>query len=131
MIYPLLCIELFSLPSKIDVYSVLFFLFLILTYINLFISCFHGTFFLLFTQQHTTHTTHTTTTTTTTQTGAGKTTFLSQLSLDLCDQGVNTLWGSFEIKNIQLIKKMLMQYAGEDLGDPMKLNDGTSSDDDC
>ena len=24
-----------------------------------------------------------------------------------------------------------MQYAGEDLGDPMKLNDGTSSDDDC
>ena len=58
-------------------------------------------------------------------TGAGKTTFLSQLSLDLCDQGVNTLWGSFEIKNIQLMKKMLLQYAGEDLGDPTKLNDGT------
>ena len=45
-------------------------------------------------------------------TGAGKTTFLSQVSLDLCNQGVNTLWGSFEIKNIQLMKKMLMQYAG-------------------
>jgi twinkle protein len=46
-------------------------------------------------------------------TGAGKTTFLSQMSLDLCQQGVNTLWGSFEIKNIQLMKKMLMQYAGD------------------
>ena len=45
-------------------------------------------------------------------TGAGKTTFLSQVSLDLCKQGVNTLWGSFEIKNMQLMKKMISQYAG-------------------
>jgi twinkle protein len=52
-------------------------------------------------------------------TGAGKTTFLSQVSLDLCNQGVNTLWGSFEIKNIQLMKKMLTQYAGN----PNVLND--------
>lgn len=32
-------------------------------------------------------------------TGCGKTTLLSQMSLDLCQQGVCTLWGSFEIKN--------------------------------
>lgn len=32
-------------------------------------------------------------------TGSGKTTFLSQLSLDFLAQGVPTLWGSFEIKN--------------------------------
>jgi twinkle protein len=30
--------------------------------------------------------------------GVGKTTFLSQLSLDYLCQGVPTLWGSFEIK---------------------------------
>jgi len=43
-------------------------------------------------------------------TGSGKTTFLSQLSLDLAEQGVNTLWGSFEIKNQRLLKKLLHQY---------------------
>lgn len=32
-------------------------------------------------------------------TGSGKTTFLSQLSLDFLSQGVPTLWGSFEIAN--------------------------------
>jgi len=32
-------------------------------------------------------------------TGSGKTTFLSQLSLDFLSQGVPTLWGSFEIRN--------------------------------
>ena len=31
--------------------------------------------------------------------GSGKTTFLSQLSIDFLTQGVPTLWGSFEIKN--------------------------------
>jgi ABC-type polysaccharide/polyol phosphate transport system ATPase subunit len=31
--------------------------------------------------------------------GSGKTTFLSQLSLDFLSQGVPTLWGSFEIRN--------------------------------
>jgi len=44
-------------------------------------------------------------------TGSGKTTLLSQLSLDYCMQGVNTLWGSFEIKNSRLAKKMLFQHA--------------------
>ena len=44
-------------------------------------------------------------------TGSGKTTLLSQLSLDYCCQGVNTLWGSFEIKNTRLAKKMLFQHA--------------------
>ncbi|KCV72545.1 hypothetical protein, variant [Fonticula alba] len=45
-------------------------------------------------------------------TGSGKTSFLSQLSLDYCVQGVSTLWGSFEIRNSRLAKKMISQYAG-------------------
>ena len=44
-------------------------------------------------------------------TGSGKTTFLSESSLDLCLQGVKTLWGSFEIKNARLCKLMLTQFA--------------------
>jgi len=48
-------------------------------------------------------------------TGIGKTTILSQLTLDYCSQGVNTLWGSFEIKNHRLAKKMICQLAGKDL----------------
>ena len=45
-------------------------------------------------------------------TGSGKTTFLSELSLDLCLQGVKTLWGSFEIKNLRLLNTLMHQYAG-------------------
>ncbi|KAG0163936.1 hypothetical protein DFQ28_011018, partial [Apophysomyces sp. BC1034] len=48
-------------------------------------------------------------------TGAGKTTVISQLSLDYCKSGVPTLWGSFEIQNKRLAKKMLYQFAGKDL----------------
>ncbi|EDO43259.1 predicted protein, partial [Nematostella vectensis] len=48
-------------------------------------------------------------------TGAGKTTLLSELSLDLCQSGVNTLWGSFEIRNVRLIKTMLNQLSGINL----------------
>lgn len=48
-------------------------------------------------------------------TGAGKTTIISQLSLDYCQSGVPTLWGSFEILNKRLAKKMLFQYAGKDI----------------
>ncbi|ETV87248.1 hypothetical protein H257_02207 [Aphanomyces astaci] len=48
-------------------------------------------------------------------TGCGKTTLLSQLSLDWCAQGVSTLWGSFEIKNTRLVHKMLTQMAGRSL----------------
>ena len=44
-------------------------------------------------------------------TGCGKTTFVSEYSLDLCMQGVPTLWGSFEIKNIRLLKMMMTQYS--------------------
>eukprot|EP01133_Synstelium_polycarpum_P014161 gene14161-16690_t len=44
-------------------------------------------------------------------TGIGKTTLLSQLSLDFCTQGTRTLWGSFEIKVARLAKKMMSQYA--------------------
>ncbi|KAI9483413.1 MAG: P-loop containing nucleoside triphosphate hydrolase protein [Benjaminiella poitrasii] len=48
-------------------------------------------------------------------TGAGKTTIASQLSLDFCKSGVPTLWGSFEIMNKRLAKKMLYQFAEMDL----------------
>ncbi|KAK7122424.1 hypothetical protein R3I94_019516 [Phoxinus phoxinus] len=44
-------------------------------------------------------------------TGSGKTTFISECALDLCMQGVNTLWGSFEINNVRLAKIMLTQFA--------------------
>jgi twinkle protein len=40
----------------------------------------------------------------------GKTTFLGQTSLDLVEQGINVLWGSFEIKNTRLMHKLLQQY---------------------
>lgn len=53
-------------------------------------------------------------------TGCGKTTLLSQLSIDLCGQGVSTLWGSFEIKNTRLIHKMLNQLAGRSLQGDIK-----------
>ncbi|KAF7657425.1 hypothetical protein LDENG_00026790 [Lucifuga dentata] len=44
-------------------------------------------------------------------TGSGKTTFISEMALDLCMQGVNTLWGSFEINNVRLAKIMLTQFS--------------------
>ncbi|XP_030060638.1 twinkle mtDNA helicase [Microcaecilia unicolor] len=44
-------------------------------------------------------------------TGSGKTTFISEYALDLCTQGINTLWGSFEINNVRLAKVMLTQFA--------------------
>lgn len=46
-------------------------------------------------------------------TGAGKTTVLSQISLDYCMQGIRTLWGSFEIKNARLGQIMLQQLSRE------------------
>ncbi|XP_071447196.1 mitochondrial DNA helicase [Hetaerina americana] len=48
-------------------------------------------------------------------TGSGKTTFMSEYSLDLCQQGVSTLWGSFEIRNTRLARSMLQQLSGESL----------------
>jgi energy-coupling factor transporter ATP-binding protein EcfA2 len=44
-------------------------------------------------------------------TGVGKTTLLTQMSLELASQGVNTLWGSFEIRNPRLVKTLMKQYA--------------------
>jgi len=44
-------------------------------------------------------------------TGSGKTTFLGQLSLDFAENGINTLWGSFEIKNTRLMHKLLHQFS--------------------
>lgn len=45
-------------------------------------------------------------------TGIGKTTLLTQLSLDYCLQGIPTMWGSFEIGNVKLAADMLTQLAG-------------------
>lgn len=44
-----------------------------------------------------------------------QTTFLGQMSLDFAEQGVNTLWGSFEIKNTRLMHKLLQQFSREPL----------------
>jgi twinkle protein len=40
-----------------------------------------------------------------------QTTFLGQVSLDLAEQGINVLWGSFEIKNTRLLHKLLKQFS--------------------
>ncbi|EDS45911.1 pom1 [Culex quinquefasciatus] len=48
-------------------------------------------------------------------TGCGKTTFMSDYSLDLALQGVSTLWGSFEIRNTRLATTLLRQMAGRPL----------------
>ena len=52
---------------------------------------------------------------------SGKTTFLGQTSLDLAEQGINVLWGSFEIKNTRLMHKLLQQYMKDVL--PVGLGD--------
>lgn len=46
-------------------------------------------------------------------TGSGKTTVLSQISLDLAAQQVPVLWGSFEVRNARLVQAMLQQIATE------------------
>ncbi|KAF7265342.1 hypothetical protein GWI33_021233 [Rhynchophorus ferrugineus] len=56
-------------------------------------------------------------------TGCGKTTFISEYSLDLALQGVNTLWGSFEIRNQRLARTMLQQMAGFSLEENLNLFD--------
>ncbi|XP_040922380.1 twinkle protein, mitochondrial [Toxotes jaculatrix] len=56
-------------------------------------------------------------------TGSGKTTFISELALDLCIQGVNTLWGSFEINNVRLAKIMLTQFAMQRLEENLEQYD--------
>ena len=43
-------------------------------------------------------------------TGSGKTTFLSQYSLDFLERRIPTMWGSFEIKNEILATTLLHQY---------------------
>ncbi|XP_068248280.1 mitochondrial DNA helicase [Palaemon carinicauda] len=45
-------------------------------------------------------------------TGSGKTTLMAEYSLDLCSQGVVTLWGSFEVSVVRLCEIMLQQYSG-------------------
>ncbi|KAJ8264531.1 hypothetical protein GJAV_G00150370 [Gymnothorax javanicus] len=56
-------------------------------------------------------------------TGSGKTTFISEYALDLCMQGVNTLWGSFEINNVRLAKIMLTQFSMQRLEDNLEQYD--------
>ncbi|XP_026866208.1 twinkle protein, mitochondrial [Electrophorus electricus] len=56
-------------------------------------------------------------------TGSGKTTFISEYALDLCMQGVNTLWGSFEIKNVRLAKIMLTQFSMQRLEENLEQYD--------
>ena len=58
-------------------------------------------------------------------TGSGKTTFLGQTSLDLAEQGVNVLWGSFEIKNTRLMHKLLQQYMKDILPVGLAEREGT------
>lgn len=48
-------------------------------------------------------------------TGIGKTTILGQLTMDFCEQGLRTLWGSFEVRNHRLVSSMMCQLAGRDL----------------
>ena len=52
-------------------------------------------------------------------TGTGKTTLLSQLSLDYCIQGVPTLWGSFEIRNVRLARLLLEQLYSSQTKQPV------------
>jgi len=54
-------------------------------------------------------------------TGSGKTTFLSQLSLDFAENGINVLWGSFEVKNTRLMHKLLRQFSREPLPSALDL----------
>lgn len=56
-------------------------------------------------------------------TGSGKTTVLSQMSLDYCFQGVKTLWGSFEIKHTRLARIMIQQVAAQSLFHNDKINE--------
>ncbi|KAG7222294.1 hypothetical protein INR49_016399 [Caranx melampygus] len=52
-----------------------------------------------------------------------ETTFISEVALDLCMQGVNTLWGSFEINNVRLAKIMLTQFAMQRLEENLEQYD--------
>lgn len=53
-------------------------------------------------------------------TGCGKTTFMAEYSLDLAMQGVNTLWGSFEIRNTLLARTLLQQMARKPLDEHLQ-----------
>ncbi|XP_018644034.1 hypothetical protein Smp_177240 [Schistosoma mansoni] len=52
-------------------------------------------------------------------TGVGKTTFMCEYSLDLAEQGVPTLWGSFEMPLRKVCKTLIQQFAGEPLDPPI------------
>ena len=54
------------------------------------------------------------------RTGSGKTTFMSEYSIDLCQQGVSTLWGSFEVQNVRLVRTMMKQFSLVDLDNNLR-----------
>lgn len=45
---------------------------------------------------------------------------MSEYSLDLAMQGINTLWGSFEIRNARLARTMLQQMVGAPLDENLE-----------
>ena len=57
------------------------------------------------------------------RTGQGKTTFMSEYSVDLCSQNIKTLWGSFEVKNTRLAKMQMKQFSGVNLEENLDLFD--------
>ena len=57
------------------------------------------------------------------RTGQGKTTFMSEYSVDLCSQNIKTLWGSFEVKNTRLAKMQMKQFSGINLEENLDLFD--------
>lgn len=61
-------------------------------------------------------------------TGCGKTTVLSQMSIDYACQGLPVLWGSFEIKNTRLAQVMLQQVAMKPLVRDSIINEGVWKD---
>lgn len=60
-------------------------------------------------------------------TGSGKTTLLQQLSLDYANLGMGTLWGSFEVRNKKLLKRMVVNHAGIDFNERQKLSEFDSA----
>lgn len=44
-------------------------------------------------------------------TGVGKTTLLSQFSIDFLQSGKSVLWGSFEVATMNMMQQMLLQFS--------------------
>ncbi|GBN40771.1 Twinkle protein, mitochondrial [Araneus ventricosus] len=64
-------------------------------------------------------------------TGLGKTTFMSEYSLDLIEQGVETLWVNLEVPNSNLIITMMTQFARKSLLGNVEEYEKVSTDFNC